>query len=130
MGMTSPKDYVKAPTANPMAQNLGNYLVFSGLDAPNIIVESSTATGLGFGNNPRAPINAIQLVPAGSGVVVVPPGKMTITRTGATVTITWEGDGTLQSATNPKGPWTDIGPTKPWTDPATAPMMFYRVKGQ
>jgi hypothetical protein len=54
---------------------------------------------------------------------------MTITLSAGRVTINWEGDGILQSATDLKGPWTDIGPTKPWTGPASAPVMFFRVKG-
>src|SRR5262249_44263871 len=41
---------------------IGNYLVFSGLTAANITIEATTAGGLGSGNPPRAPINAIQLI--------------------------------------------------------------------
>ncbi|MBL9139745.1 MAG: hypothetical protein JNK85_28000 [Verrucomicrobiales bacterium] len=48
----------------------GNYLVFRGLTARAITVEARTdsmGSGIGFGNTPRAPINAIQLVSPSSG---------------------------------------------------------------
>jgi hypothetical protein len=67
------KDYVKAQCAvNPTAHvqaiptatapGTGTYILFSGPASPSIKVEATTAGGLGFGSNPRAPINAIQLV--------------------------------------------------------------------
>lgn len=51
----------------------GNYMVFKGLTAPNIIVEARTAAaggGVGFSGTPRAPINAIQLVAPSVGPVI------------------------------------------------------------
>ena len=44
----------------------GNYLLFGGLKESTITINASTANGLGWaptGSSPRAPINAIQLVP-------------------------------------------------------------------
>jgi hypothetical protein len=58
------------------------------------------------------------------------PGKMTVTRSQATLSINWEGDGTLQSAASVTGPWTDVGATKPYSTGATSQTMYFRVKGQ
>jgi hypothetical protein len=142
------KDYVDAQyIANPTEAPQGwvravptpgtwfpcNYIVFEGLTAANIIVEATTENGHGYdagGATYRAPINAIQLAPSGSFPVAVPPGKMTVTLAAGNVTITWEGDGTLQFATAVTGPWTDIGPTKPYVVAVTGKAAFFRVKGQ
>jgi Leucine-rich repeat (LRR) protein len=55
--------------------DVGTFVVFRGLDAPNIVVEATTEHGLGFGDMEFAPINAIQIVPAqtGAGIDVVAP---------------------------------------------------------
>ncbi|MFM7554854.1 MAG: hypothetical protein ACKPAH_06075, partial [Verrucomicrobiota bacterium] len=46
-----------------------------------------------------------------------------------TVTITWTGGGTLQSATSPSGPWTDVaGATSPLTVPANQAAQFARIR--
>jgi len=55
---------------------------------------------------------------------------MTVTRSQATLSINWEGDGTLQSAASVTGPWTDVGATKPYSTGATSQTMYFRVKGQ
>jgi hypothetical protein len=55
---------------------------------------------------------------------------MTISLSGGNVTINWEGEGTLQSATSVLGPWTNVGSTKPYTTPASAAAMYFRVQGQ
>lgn len=46
-------------------QDVGTYLFFQGLTASGIVVEAHTASGLGYGVLPRAPVNAIQLVAEG-----------------------------------------------------------------
>jgi len=108
-----------------------NFIVFEGLTAKDIIVEATTENGHGYedgGTTYRAPINAIQLAPKGSFVVTKPPGQITITLAAGQITITWEGDGTLQSATSVTGPWTNIGPTKPYVATVTGKAVFFRVK--
>jgi hypothetical protein len=51
-----------------------------------------------------------------------------ITLTGGSVNITWEGGGTLESASDPAGPWTEVaGATSPHTAQATGTATFYRV---
>lgn len=59
-----------------------------------------------------------------------PPGKMTITTGGTGLAVTWEGDGTLQSAAAVTGPWTDVGTAKPYNTSATGSAVYYRVKGK
>jgi hypothetical protein len=74
-------EYVEVPTnlgatgngAGTLSFGVGNYLVFKGLSAPNIIVEALTAAaggGIGFSSTPRAPINALQLVAPSVGPVI------------------------------------------------------------
>lgn len=108
----------------------GDYVLFSGLTSPNIIVEGTTATvtingtdvDVGVGGTQRAPINAVQLVtPSGLLVVVTP----TVSISGGTVTFT----GTLQQADAVKGPYTDVpGATSPYTVPLTGSQKFYRAR--
>ena len=121
-------NYVQAPvSSNPEAPAIGNYLVFSGLTASNIIVQATTANGLGGGGTPRAPIQAIQLV-AGPAAYAPPAGlaiKISVTPTGLVLTFS----GTLQSADQITGPWTDVPATSPLTiTPSSGSMKFYRVR--
>lgn len=128
MGSTSNAvGYVRAPLSiNPLKPGIGNYTVFSGLTAKSIIVEATTANGLGFGSGPRAPINAIELVvPPGVGA---PPQvlSLSIARAAGGLTITFTG--TLQSADEVTGPWTDVAGSSPLTVTPSAAMKFYRAK--
>ncbi|MBI2948855.1 MAG: Ig-like domain-containing protein [Verrucomicrobia bacterium] len=58
------------------------------------------------------------------------PGRLTVTWAKPNISITWEGDGTLQSAASVTGPWTDVGATKPYSTGATGQATYFRVKGQ
>jgi len=62
----NPTNHVAVPVGLPPGQSgTGTYIVFAGLSAPNIVVEATTAGGLGFGTTAfRAPINAVQIVPS------------------------------------------------------------------
>ncbi|MBE7501036.1 MAG: Ig-like domain-containing protein [Verrucomicrobiales bacterium] len=132
------KDYVKAqcsvnPTAHVQAipagadPGTGTYVLFSGLASSNIRVEASTANGLGFGTNPRAPINAIQLVAPASSV---PAASVSIALSGANVVISWApAGGSLESAPSVSGPWTAVaGANNPYTAPATGAQQYFRVR--
>lgn len=125
-GPTNNTDFVQvvpSPATNVWA--VGNYMVFSGLNAPNIIVEATTANGLGFSATPRAPINAIQLVAPPSSTPPPPKPKVSIEQTAAGVTITFTG--TLQSADQVEGPYSDVVGTSPMTvTPAAGSVKFYR----
>jgi hypothetical protein len=83
------RDYIRAQSGTNLAEYLevprnlgapdpsgarrfgvGNYLVFRGLTASTVTLEAVTgpaAQGLGFGETPRAPINAVQLVAPTTG---------------------------------------------------------------
>lgn len=123
------------PTAHVQAvpaagsPGVGTYVLFTGLTAGSIRVEASTADGLGFGTNPRAPINAIQLVPTGSGVEPEPPEFTAIVlNADGTLTVHWTGGGTLQAAPTVNGPWQDVaGAASPYTFTPTADMLFGRI---
>ena len=132
------KDYVKAQSAvNPAAHvqaipagtdpGTGTYILFSGLASSNIRVEASTANGLGFGTNPRAPINAIQLVAPASSV---PAASVSIDLSGANVVISWApAGGSLEGAPSVSGPWTAVaGAASPYTAPATGAQQYFRVR--
>jgi hypothetical protein len=120
-------NYVQAPVSiNPAAPGVGNYMVFSGLTASNIMVQATTANGLGGSGTPRAPIQAIQLVAPPAGFA--PPAELavsiSVTPAGLVVRFT----GTLQSADQLTGPWTDVPATSPLTITPSAAMKFYRAR--
>ncbi len=125
-GPTNNTDFVQvAPSQATNVWGVGNYMVFSGLNAANIIVEATTANGLGFSGTPRAPINAIQLVAPPSSTPPPPKPKVSIEQTAAGVTITFTG--TLQSADQVEGPYSDVVGTSPMTvTPAAGSVKFYR----
>jgi HYR domain len=61
-------------------------------------------------------------------IVQRPVLTLTITPGPGTITITWS-DGTLQSATNLLGPYTDVPlATSPYTTAVSLPMKFYRLR--
>ncbi|HXG49250.1 MAG TPA: HYR domain-containing protein [Methylomirabilota bacterium] len=58
--------------------------------------------------------------------VTVRPGPLTIERA---ICVRWSCGGTLQSADNVEGPWTDLpGATSPYCVPASEAKRFYRVR--
>jgi hypothetical protein len=120
-----PTAHVKAvPVAGQWAP--ATYAVFKNLKDAAIQVQASTENGHGFSGTPRASLNAIQIVPTGGAEEL---GDVSISLSGGTVTITWEGDGTLMGADVITGPWTAIGSTKPYTTPATGAAKYFRVQG-
>ncbi len=127
--LTNPSTYQETPIstdkANPAA---GTHIVFRNLTATGIIVEATTANGLGGSDTPRAPINAIQLVTPATEEVGPPPtvsAKIARTASGATITYT----GILESADSVLGPWTPVaGATSPYAVTTTGTAKFYRVK--
>lgn len=65
------------------------------------------------------------------GTVVAPKFTLITRNADGTVTVSWKGGGTLQSAADINGPWQDVpGATSPYTlNPAqTGPMLFGRIK--
>jgi len=121
--------YVKAPVSTDKTKpGIGNYLVFTGLTASNIILEATTANGLGGGTPPRAPINAIQLVaPPGIGAVVPTEPTVSLERsTDGKLIITFTGS--LQAADEVTGAWTDVPGNSPMTLQPTESKKFYRAK--
>jgi len=110
----------------------GTYVVFAGLSSPNIIIEGTTQVvningtdvDVGVGGTQRAPINAIQLV-SPSGLFDQVAVNPTISVQGNKVTFT----GTLQSADNVSGPYTDVsGATSPLTINPNAAQKFWRTR--
>lgn len=58
-----------------------------------------------------------------------PPVFSGIQRTGATVTISWTGEGTLQSASSILGPWTDVaGATNPYASSSASGVAYFRLR--
>lgn len=61
--------------------------------------------------------------------VAAPPGPLTLTRQGATLTLTWPGTGVLQSANEVTGGWTDVtGAASPYPVTPSAARGFYRLR--
>ena len=103
----------------------GNYVVFHGLTASDIVVVATTQGE--WPNLDRAPINAIQLVKSS---VPQPPSFSSIALTeDGKVVITWEGTATLQQADEVTGPWEDVpDATSPYTVTPTGKKKFFRLK--
>lgn len=123
----APTAFVEAKPTDPTVHAVGNYLVFKALKANGIIVEASTDNGWGLTGTPRAPINAIQLVPTGlTDVVTTPEISIVKAASGATITYT----GTLQSAPAVTGPFTDVtGATSPYTVVTSGnQQMYFRTR--
>ena len=117
----SPSGYLEDPGVNH--SDSGNYLMFSGLSAANIVVVASTAADPGE----RAPINGVQLVSlvsAGADGAAAP--TLSIARNAdGTLTVTFEGR--LQGAPTVNGPWRDSGVTSPVTIRPTGRTLFGRA---
>ena len=74
------------------------------------------------------PTNSIY-TPTGLGPPESPGPGISVTRSGASLVLTWVGGGTLQSSTNVIGTYTDIvGSRSPWTIPPTGVQKYYRVR--
>jgi hypothetical protein len=119
-------NYVLTPVStDPKKPAVGNYIVFSGLNAAGIIVEATTAGGKGSGSPPRAPINAIQLIAPASSVPPPPAFQLQAQRTATGITITYTG--TLLSAPAITGPWTPVaGAASPYSAVAGSGQMFFK----
>ena len=128
--LTSPTAYVETPVSTDSSNPApGTHIVFRGLTAAGIVVEATTANGLGGGSPARAPINAVQLVTPATeaGDPVIPTGSASIVRTAAGASITYTG--TLESADSVTGPWTPVaGAVSPYAVTITGAAKFYRVQ--
>ncbi|MFN7141817.1 MAG: Ig domain-containing protein, partial [Limisphaerales bacterium] len=59
---------------------------------------------------------------------VVPPGPISISRSGNNVVLTWSGNFILQSAPEVTGPWTDIGGSSGQSITPSSQRVFYRLR--
>jgi len=120
---TNSSAFIEAPVSTTSTNYaVGNYMVFTDLKASAITVEATTDNGFGFGGTHRAPVNAIQLV----GVAGPQGPIVSVERTAAGLSITF--DGTLQSADEITGPWTDVVGTSPLAVTPAGTAKFYRSK--
>ena len=123
---TNPTVYKEVAPATPTARAAGTYIVFKNLHASDIVLEATAAAPQGSGSPPRAPVNAIQLMPSkssGSG-----GGSFTsVTKSGNNIVLAWTG-GSLETADAVTGPWTASAATSPATFPITGAKKFFRVK--
>ena len=117
--------YAQVPlSTDPAKPGVGNYIVFSGINAANIIVEASTANGKGGSDTPRAAINAIQLIAPASSV---PPPQLGLQKAATGFSITYQG--TLLSAPAVTGPWTAVaGATSPYAVTASSGQLFFKAQ--
>ena len=126
----TPTNHVEVPTTDPDAWGAGTYLVFPALTASSIRIEATTVDPWGFGDPNRAPINAVQLVPATEpGPAPEVEISSIVINTDGTITVTWTGGGVLEAAPTVTGPWTAIeGATSPFTFPVEQQMLFGRIR--
>lgn len=123
---TNPSAYVEVPQGAAGTRGVGNYILFKGLKATNIVVEATTTAPQGSGNPARAPLNAIQLVPS-----LTAPASASISvkkTTAGGIEITYQG--TLQSSATVNGTFTDVaGAKSPYTvTTLSGAAQFYRAK--
>lgn len=83
--------------------------------------------------NPLSPTEAnrtlgARIFTAPADVAPTPPSGLAIAQSGSDVTISWSGDGVLESADGTAGPWTPIPGCSPYTTAASSAMKLYRVK--
>ena len=116
-------EQVKNPT--PLTPSEGNFVLFKGLSAKDVIIEGTTENGFGQSGTPRAGINAIQFVsPSGLLDVVVVTPTISIDGTGKITFV-----GKLQSAPSFTGPFTEVtGATSPITPDKSGDAKFYRTQ--
>jgi beta-glucanase (GH16 family) len=94
---------------------------------PSIVNVTTNASGV---YSLTVTVGSCASAPATTTVIVNPLVAVSIEPSGDTLTLLWS-DGTLESATNITGPWTNIsGATSPWPVTPTEPQEFYRVKLQ
>jgi len=125
---TSPTDYAQVPTnLGAGVYGEGTHIIFGGIKATSIIIEATTANGLGASGTPRAPINAIQLTSPSMASGGGGGGMISIARSATGVTLTF--DGTLQSADAVGGPYADVaGATSPAAISFSGSAKFYRSR--
>jgi len=64
-----------------------------------------------------------------TGEVVPDMQPFTLSRSGNTLTLTWESGWTLQSATNIAGPYEDVqGAASPYSPSMSGPRRFFRLR--
>ncbi|MBL9126987.1 MAG: hypothetical protein JNL97_05040 [Verrucomicrobiales bacterium] len=121
---TNPSAYVEVPqNLGATVHGEGNYIVFRGLKAASIKVEATTDAAVALSGTPRAPINAIQIVPA----TPTAPPTLSVKRTAAGVELTYQG--TLQSAGTVNGPYADVaGASSPYSTATTGSPKYFRVR--
>ena len=92
---------------------------------PSILNASTNASGL---FSVTAAVDGCTSAPGTTTVTINPPVVISIQTSGNSLTITWP-HGTLQSATNATGPWSDVSEaTSPWLITPAAPQQFYRIR--
>ncbi|MGE3311030.1 MAG: sugar-binding protein [Limisphaerales bacterium] len=121
---TSPTTFVEVPQdLGSGVFGEGNYIVFKALKAPSIKVEATTEPPQATGDTPRAPINAIQLVPSPAAA----KPTLAVKKTAGGVEITYQG--VLQSAATVAGPYTDVnGASSPYTSATGDAQRYFRAR--
>jgi hypothetical protein len=107
----------------------GNTAVYRGLQLPNYTPFAAGRFAWGArtgGLNDNHWVDDIKIAlntQAATGPTIV------VTRSGATITITWTGGGVLETSTTPTGGWSEVtGATSGYTAPTTDPARYYRVR--
>ena len=123
---TNPSTYTEVPQTG--GRGTGDYIVFSGLKAPAIVVQASTQSPQGAGSEHRAPINAIQLVPSAQPTA---GPTLSVAVSAKNLVIQWTPTGgTLQTTPSLSGTptWSDVGAANPATVTISTGNAFYRVR--
>ena len=116
---SGPNPKIYATTAN--AATAGNFLVAATDTGPSTTSFSLLATAPAI-----AAFRGVTFAPIPAPVV------LSIKRAGTNVVVSWNGSGTLQSASAVTGTWTDVSgaPASPYTNAPVGSARFYRVHVQ
>ncbi len=103
-------------------------------DAARFVEGQGTVTvsdgRLSLGNGPTAANNKVAFVDIFTAPAPTAPPTLALpVVSGGSITLTWQGGGTLESAPSPAGPWTSTGDSDgSYTEPATSAARFYRAR--
>jgi beta-glucanase (GH16 family) len=97
----------------------------SSLQNPSIANATTNASGT---YSVTATVGGCTSPPGATVATIYPPAMVSLQPSGSNFTLSWP-VGTLQTATNVKGTWSDlIGATNPYTVTPTNPQRFYRIR--
>jgi len=96
------------------------------LNPYNPLIDPPIGDGRSFMNESNYAAQRVRLFP--NGVVLGPPGPLSISNASGSILVSWPGTGTLQAAPSVDGPWTAVAnQTNPYPVTPSGGQTFYRL---